>query len=264
MTGMTFRKLLVTFLLASLSCAAQQASQPPKPAATSTPPPAEATTAAEPELDLPALAKETEKVDMHLHKIGIFWWVPPDYWLAALRQQGYNAEQAHNVLQPFRQYNLFIVGTGDLGVGDVSWVKEPEVKKNLLLRDQHGNKYKPMEEVPADIGAIIEVMKPIFKNMMGNLGGGLQFMVFPLKDGAGNVFADARKESEIFLDVSDLMGPGTMTYTWRFPLTALVPAKYCPAGKEKVEANWKYCPWHGVKLSTDPEAQPAATPVSHK
>ena len=91
-------------------------------------------------------------------------------------------------------------------------------------------------------------MRPIFKNMLGNFGEGMQFVVFPLKDGAGNVFADARKSSEMSLDVVDLMGAPTSTYSWKFPLTSLVPPKFCPVGKERVEANWKYCPWHGNKL----------------
>jgi hypothetical protein len=254
------RTLLAIFLLATLASAAQQVSTPVKQAARSNPP-AETTTSTEPELDIQAIAKETEQLDMRRHKMGIFWWVPPDFWDATLRQQGYTSEQVRKVFQPFRNYNLFMVAVGDMGVGNISWTKEPEVKRSILLRDQRGNTYKPLEEVPTDIGPIIELMRPIYKNMMGNFGEGLQFMIFPAKDGAGNVFADPRKSSEFSLDVADLMGTPKSTYTWRLPLSSMMPPKYCSVGKEKVEANWKYCPWHGNKLEEDAAPANAAVPA---
>lgn len=252
MIDMTHRKLLAIILFATLSSAAQQAA----PTKQLDKPPA-ITHTAEPEFDIQALMKETEQVDMRRHRVGIFWWVPPEYWDASLRQQGYNSERVKETFQPFKSYNLFIIAVGEMGVGDISWSKEAEVKKGLVLRDQRGNTYKPLEEVPEDLRPIIEVMKPVFKNMMGNFGGGLQFVLFPTKDGSGNVFADPHKSSEIFLDVSDLMGPPTSTYAWRFPLTSMSPPKYCPVGKEKVEAHWKYCPWHGNKLEEDASAKAA-------
>lgn len=97
-------------------------------------------------------------------------------------------------------------------------------------------------------------MKPMLKNMMGSMGEGLQFLLFPSADSTGKVFADPHKSSEIYLDVSDIMGTASSTYTWRLPLSSLSQAKYCPVGKERVEANWKFCPWHGVKLTEDATA----------
>ena len=256
MMGMVHRKLLVLILFATLSCVAQQAAptkQPDKPP--------EITAAAEQEFDAEGLIRETQQVDMRPHKIGIFWWVPAEYWDLALRQEGYDRERIRETFQPFKRYNLFIIATGDMGIGNISWSKEAEVKKGLVLRDQRGNTYKPLEEIPDDLRPIIEVMKPVFKNMMGNFGEGLQFIVFPMKDAAGNVFADPHKSSEIFLDVSESMGATSTTYAWRFPLTSLSPPKYCPVGKEKVEANWKYCPWHGNKLQEDAAPVKAAVPA---
>ena len=243
MIGMIKTMRLVMVLLASLTCAAQQ----PSPAGKPTPAP-ETQVATEPTLDIQTLVKETEQVDMRRRKIGIFWWVPPEFWEISLRQQGYDSEQARKVFQPFKNYNLFMISVGDLGPGNVTWAKDPDLKKKVRLRDARGNPYKPLPEVPQDISLVVELMRPIFKNMMGNFGEGLQFEVFPVKDGAGNVFADAHKQSEIYLDVTDMMGSPMSTYTWRFPLTALSAPKHCPVGKEKVEANWKYCPWHGNKL----------------
>lgn len=246
MIAMTFRKPLAVFLLVAVNCLAQSTSNANPPAKTMSP--AASANIKAPALDPQALVKETEQVDMQRHKIGVFWWIPYEFWETVGHHQGVDSELVTKAFQPFKNYNVFIIAVGTLGVGQATWTDESEIKKNIVLRDQRGNSYKPIQEAPEDIRPLMEQMHPVFKNIMGNFGEGMQFVVFPLKDAAGNVFADARKNSEMFLDVSGLMGVPTSTYTWKFPLTSLSPPKYCPVGKERVEANWKYCPWHGNKL----------------
>ena len=48
---------------------------------------------------------------------------------------------------------------------------------------------------------------------------------------------------------------------WRAPFTAIAGAKKCPKGGEALEANYAYCPWHGVKLdgATAPREGASAT-----
>jgi hypothetical protein len=251
MIAMTHRKLLAVFLLAALSCVAQSTPDAKPPVKVIAP--AVSSGTATPALDLQALVKETEQVDMQRRKMGMFWWIPYEFWEAVSQKQG-QSEEVTKAFQPFKNYNVFIVAIGTLGIGQATWADESEIKKNIVLRDQHGNAYKPLVEPPEDLRPLVELMHPVFKSVMGNFGEGMQFVVFPLKDGAGNVFADARKRSEMSLDVTGLMGTPTSTYTWKFPLTALSPPKYCPVGKEKVDANWKYCPWHGNKLEDLSEA----------
>jgi hypothetical protein len=258
MLDMTPNKLLFLFLLAMV-CSAQQSKSPAK----ETPQPTKTyqiTFPADPEVDTQAVVKETEQIDTRNHKMGVFWWIPADFWEAAVRKQGFSAEQANKVFGPFKGYNLFLVGVGDLGVGNYTWTKEDEIRKHVVMRDQNGNIYKPLEETPNEVGSLISGMKPMLKNMMGDLGEGMQFVLFTGKDSTGNSFADPHKSSEIFLDVSELMGPATSTYTWKLPLTSLVPPKFCPVGKEKVEANWKYCPWHGNKLDSETTPKAEALP----
>jgi hypothetical protein len=256
MMGMIQRTFLI-LLLAGVCCAQQNTGTPKSTTKLTV---GETATAPSLEVDLQALVKETELVDMRAHKMGVFWWVPLDFWDASLRAQGFNSTEAGKAFEPFGSYNVFLIAVGNMGLGNINWIGEKELKKNIVLRDDHGNTYKPIEELPEDIVPMVELMKPIFKNMMGNFGEGLQFILFPAQDKAGKRFADPRKSSDFFLDVSDVMGTATSTYTWRLPLTSLTPPKYCPAGKEKVEASWKYCPWHGVKLTEDAPATPVAAP----
>jgi hypothetical protein len=71
--------------------------------------------------------------------------------------------------------------------------------------------------------------------------------------------ADPLSPGGFSLVLSKLIAGKDKVFEWKLPLTSLSPPKYCPAGKERVQANWKYCPWHRVKL--DETVGPlAATP----
>ncbi|HSM84961.1 MAG TPA: hypothetical protein VLT16_02360 [Candidatus Limnocylindrales bacterium] len=256
------RKTVLCLIIASLTAAvfAQQPkveSKPVAPAASSQPG-AEAGHTPDATPDTQAMVKETEQVDSRSGKMGLFWWVPVEFWEASAVRQGLSRQQASQYFLPLRDYTLFIVGVGDMGMGGITWHDEKDLRKNITLRDQAGNIYQPFDKVTDEAQGFADLMKPTLKNMLGPLGNGMQFFFFPLKDKAGKTFADPHGKSEFSLLVTDLMSPGTSTYTWRAPLTSLSPPKYCPVGKERLEASWRYCPWHGVKLDDGPSASPAA------
>lgn len=151
--GMISRKLIPLLLLASFATAQQTPGTAPK-----IDPKTEKSESKtiivdlqptkEPEFDTQALVKETEFVDTRNHKMGVFWWVPIEFWEISLKKQGYSVESAKKAFAPFKKYNLFIIGVGDMGLGNISWMNDADIKKRVLLRDQHGNTYTPVDEFP--------------------------------------------------------------------------------------------------------------------
>jgi hypothetical protein len=85
-----------------------------------------------------------------------------------------------------------------------------------------------------------------------------QVLFFPAKTSTGKLIVDTGHEGSFSLLIDNLAGQKQSTFEWRLPLTSLTPPKFCPVGKERVEANWKYCPWHGNKL--DAGASPVLDP----
>jgi hypothetical protein len=209
-------------------------------------------------IDTNALIKETQQIDQRNGKIAVFWWIPPDFWEASAISSGTSPAEAKRIFAPLRGYNLFVVAVGGTGIGTINWHSEAEVRANVVLRDRSGNTYKPLDQVSADAQSLSNIIKPVFKNILGPMAEGLHLLFFPGTDNAGKEIANPRERSELSLVVANLMGPGNSAYTWRLPLTSLLPPKYCPVGKEKVDVNWKYCPWHGNKLDND--STPASTP----
>jgi hypothetical protein len=212
--------------------------------------------------DIGALTKETEQVDQRDGKMGMFWWIPTEFWEESAAANGRDRKETKSIFAPLNDYTVIVVAVGTLGVGDIEWMPDAAVRKSLKLRDQAGNLYDPLTTISPESQVIADVIKPIFKNILGPMGEGVVVVFFPGKDAKGTEIANPHRSSEFSLQVSEVMGPGNSIYTWRLPVSALLPPKYCPVGKEKVEANWRYCPWHGNKLFTDPELtdKPKARP----
>jgi len=241
----TISRLLVLILFVSLVMSAQ------------TSPAGNQASASAP--DIAAIVKETQQVDQRNHKLGIFWWVPVDYWEQSGISAGNSVEQAREMFAPLREYSVMVIAIGSVGIGNIPWLPEAEVRKNVVLHDQAGNAYKPLDKISADAQGLADIMHPVFKNILGPMGEGIHIFFFSAKDASGKEFANPRGNTEFSLVVTDLMGGATPSaYTWKLPLSSLLPPKFCPVGKEKVNANWKYCPWHGNKLDTDSTPAPTA------
>lgn len=243
---------LILVFLATIASAQTTATPTATPAAKSaSPQPA----ADKPDFDVSAMLKETQHVDNRNGKIGIIWWAPTEYFEQSAISSGMSPGQARRSFAMLQPYTLLIVGVGNSGFGTVDWLSEAEVRKAIVLRDAAGDTYKPLDKVSDDAQNFADYMKPMLKNMLGAMGEGIRLVYFTNKDATGKEFSNARQRGEFSLQMTDLIVPGTSSYTWRLPLSSLWPPRYCPVGKERVEASWKYCPWHGNKL---PDETPAA------
>jgi hypothetical protein len=84
----------------------------------------------------------------------------------------------------------------------------------------------------------------------------MQIYFFPGTDKMTKPIADPLAPGSFSVVMTNILGTKESVYEWKLPLTSWSPPRYCPVGKERVEASWKYCPWHGVKLD-EPAAAPA-------
>jgi hypothetical protein len=208
------------------------------------------------------LLKETQKSVTANHRIGVVWWMPTEFWEASTMRQGTSPERAREMFASLREYTIVCVAAGKLGVGNINWYSETDLRANTVLRDSAGINYKPITEVSSDAQSLLSVMKPVLANILGPMGQSLQFLMFPTKTQAGNFIADPRRSGNFSIVISDLLGPKESLFDWRLPLTSLSPPRFCPVGHERVQADWKYCPWHGVALPD--VAAPAAQPPPPK
>jgi len=189
---------------------------------------------------------------------GLVWWIPAEFWEVSAVQQGSTPEKARETFAPMREYTMVIVAVGKVGIGNITWYSEADVRSSTTLRDADGQSYKPLADISPDATGIASIVKPVLGNTLGQTGQNLQIMFFPAKTAAGKFIADPTRAGSFSVVIENLAGPKLSTFEWRLPLTSLSPPRFCPVGKERVEANWKYCPWHGVKL---PDSPPAFIPL---
>ncbi len=92
------------------------------------------------------------------------------------------------------------------------------------------------------------VLKGMFAQLLGELGKNSEFLFFPGKNKDGQPIADAKRKGSFAIVLDEKIAGEENLYEWKLPFTSVSPPKFCPIGKEKVEAQWTYCPWHGNRL----------------
>ena len=199
-------------------------------------------------IDFPALVHELLQSPNKPGYAGLVWWAPPEFWEASMTRSGVAAAQAHERVAPLHRYTMILVAVGKIGLGNINWVSEPQIRDGVRLRDANGNLYEPVSQVSGDAAGLASILKPTLSNILGPTGQGTQILFFPGVDKKAQLIADPLAPGSFSVILASLLGEKETTFQWTTPLTTLSPPKYCPVGGEKVQANWKYCPWHGNKL----------------
>jgi hypothetical protein len=90
------------------------------------------------------------------------------------------------------------------------------------------------------------------------MGQNIQFLFFSGTNKMAKPIAYPLSSGSFSVVLSKIIEGKDDVFEWKLPLTTLSPPKFCPVGKERVQANWKYCPWHGVKLDEPAASSPPA------
>jgi hypothetical protein len=210
------------------------------------------------DFDMSAFMKETQQTPNESGYAGIVWWIPTEFWEISLERNGMSEQKAKERYAPLGKYTVVAVVIGKIGIGNINWISEPEIRDATTLRDSDGNVYQPVQKLSGDAEGLVSVLKPVFANMLGNMGQNIEILFFPATNKMAKPIADPHAPGSFSVAISKLVDGKDKVFEWKLPLTSLTPPKYCPVGKERVQANWKYCPWHGVKLDESPNTNPSA------
>lgn len=210
-----------------------------------------------------AIIKETQQTVGGKDTTGLVWWLPVEFWEQSAIEGGTAPPQARANFAPLRDYIMIIVAVGKVGLGNINWRSEKEIRAGTSLRDSSGQPYGPLEQISGDAQGISSVIRPVLSNILGPMGQNLQILFFPARTKSGNPIADPMRAGTFSVVLSNLTAQKETEFSWHLPLTSFSPPKFCPVGKERVEANWKFCPWHGVPLDNAP-APSSASPGQPK
>lgn len=188
------------------------------------------------------LVEETQLSIRGEENMGVIWWMPVEFWMAG---GGFTSQQ----LEPLRDYTMIAVMVGRTGPFGVSFIPPQKVKSSVILRDMAGKDHLPLEKVGNEAEMLTQIMKPLFTNLLGQMGSNIEMIFFPGKGKDGKPLIDPAVKGSFSVVLKDLVEPGDSVYTFELPLDSLFVPKVCPQGKEQVKRKWNYCPWHGNKLN---------------
>ena len=199
------------------------------------------------------IAAETARtVQEGTNHVASFWWLPLEYWQATAKEMGLSPEDQEKVAKFFPNY--IIVGVIDADVTEkhkptIAGIKEI-VDRSQFTRD--GEKVQVLREVNPDVADLVPKLVYLLKASMGKLGEGLRLLPLSNISAKGEPIITASKPGELGVSFRFTEGGPVHELLWHAPLTAVAGAKRCPKDGEALEASWSYCPWHGVKLESEP------------
>lgn len=203
--------------------------------------------------DDPEVLRETQLTIDAPGYSGVVWWIPFEFWERSAEKEGRSVEQTRKTFQALKDYTIVGVLTAKVSsLGSFEYVSPADLQKTISIRDAGGIDYPAIPEVSGDAKTLADMLRPVLGNAMGRAGENFALLFFPARDKAGHQIADSVSKGQFSVVMKNLLGEPETIYLWRTPLSAFLPPHYCPLGKERVHANWEYCPWHGVKLSEKP------------
>ncbi len=200
--------------------------------------------------DLDDLVPECQQSVRGKNTVGVVWWMPVEFWEASAAASGRRDQDTQAMVTALGQYTLVAVAVGRIGAPmKIDWASGSDLHAKTFLRDSRGIEYPAAESVSTEAQVVAAVFRPIMASVIGKMGENTEMIFFPSKTKDGLPIADAKKKGTFSVVLKGLAGSGETGYEWKLPLTSVLPPKICSVGKERVNANWNYCPWHGVALN---------------
>lgn len=198
-------------------------------------------------IDINKLYLEIQRMDRGIDMVKFVCWLPEEYWITGFTGGRLGDGNIPWFADKIKLYVIVSVAEGKAKQGgSIDYSTEESIRKNLYIKDKHGDYYRPLieERIDSGVKAILKTFKPRIAKSMGPAGQNMHFFVFLNKNQKGETIADV-KESGVFW-----IRLGTKEFKWKLPLSSVLPPIICSNLKCKEECSgvWNYCPWCGTKL----------------
>lgn len=190
---------------------------------------------------------ETQQMKQSNTSLKLVWWIPTEYWRYATEKvEAITPDQVEYIENMLNDYT--IIAAGDYALltqNNTIDFKVIDVKKSVDFYNFENKKIPALKnsQIKKEVVVLInDMMKPLFVQMLGKMGTGIEFFIYKNKDLAGNRILDPNKVGVFKVDVNKEQ------FEFKLPLVSLMKEKECPVDQEKLPGNYVYCPIHGNKL----------------
>ncbi len=187
--------------------------------------------------------KQTQQSSSDYGQMRVGWWIPIEFWEMSLRAAGLPENEVEDFCETLAPYCMFAVIDGSSEGTTFTYQPESKIRKSIRFV-ANGVSYKPLHEssLTDEAQLVLEVIRPIFKQMMGQMGENLNLYVFS-NFNSGNVrLSNPAEPGLVRLELLDY------SYEWNTPIPCMTRPKICPEDGEELNGTWNYCPIHGNAL----------------
>ena len=182
-------------------------------------------------------------------QITILYWFPLVYWeiMAAKDPKTFTPEVISQLKQMLGNKSIFFAVSGKLNTNARSFESKDETYlRNNISVAYNGKNYKPIAEakLSEELKMLNDYIRPMFAQMLGDMGSGLCIFYFEVVDNTGQNLLDPYSSLDYSLSL------GAMKNTFHLPLPSLFKDSKCTNDGELFPANYEFCPYHGSKLIT--------------
>lgn len=192
-----------------------------------------------------ALLDETQLVSEDPDKLEMIWWIPREYWIAVNAEDPTtSSDEMDDLLDLLEGFEIFAVVLGDINdFGGVNFTdSEATVDLFSVTYKETDLAFLDENDVPSNLRMVLDIMKPIMRNLLGPMGENINFVV-----------AENPKDTSVI--PIDLFGTDTLHLSLgdfhqkiELPLNAVIVEKKCPVNQTLYSGRWNYCPVHGKPL----------------
>ena len=203
------------------------------------------------QVDVNALTTETQVMAGGANSIDVVWWIPVEFWEATLRQSGDVPEsQVDQMLGVLQNHTVLGVVQADISpFGAFRFFDKDKVMGGLKVQaiDAAGKlqTISHTEPVDPDMRLLLDQMRPVLAQAMGNLGENFYFFPLPAFDDEGERISSPYESGRLLVTLQ--RGEAHSSLEIEMPIDSLFVPRICPNGKP-AHVSWAYCPWSGKKL----------------
>jgi len=196
---------------------------------------------AEPSMD--AMAKDLMQQSQGNGDFRFAFWLPTEFFVRVAPKA--DAATIDSLRKSLRGYAIFFVLDAHASaLGMPVGRPRAEVLAGTFLQLEDGTRLSPLgaEQLHGDIKTLVDIMKPMMKNMLGALGEAMEAVVFEDAgaDGASRLDPLAKGQFKVVV--------GSEAFSWRLPLGSMMAPMFDPETHERFPGNYRFNPFTGAKL----------------
>src|SRR3546814_1038795 len=132
--------------------------------------------------DIQKLDQDTQRLAQSPEKITLVWWIPSEFWDVALRDNPKLTDEGRvQFVKAIDDYLVVVVVSADIGpMGGFASKDRAAVEAGTELVVD-GATIAPLaaDKMSPDALNFVTMMKPVMGNMLGQLGKGMEFLIYP-------------------------------------------------------------------------------------